>query len=115
MILPPLHIHMVMSISFIVAILIIAMLMIVPAIYLVIYKREIPNHPIPVLLKILLLIPSLIWVGIFTGSYIAFRKKNIHQTKQYKFSSNSRFFGIFLLLLSVACTIIYYTSKNNPF
>lgn len=113
MILFPLH--MVISTSLIVAMLIVAILMIAPAIYLVIHKRDIPNHPVPLLLKILLLIPSLTWVGIFTGSYIAFRKKKINQTKQYKFSSNSRFYGIFLLLLSVVCTIIYYTSKNNPF
>lgn len=107
--------HMVISTSLILAMLIVAILMIVPPIYLVIHKRDTPEHPVPILLKVLLLIPSLTWVGIFTGSYIAFRKKKINQTKQYKFSSNSRFYGIFLLLLSVVCTIIYYTSKNNPF
>ncbi|MFD0962984.1 hypothetical protein [Pseudofulvibacter geojedonensis] len=107
--------HTVLSASLIIAMLIVAALMIIPSIYLVLHKRNIPEHSVPLLLKILLLIPSLTWVGIFTGSYIAFRKKKINQTKQYKFSSNSRFYGIFLLLLSVVCTIIYYTSKNNPF
>lgn len=95
-------------------IIVIAIVFVFP-IYLVIYKRNIPEHPIPFWMKALLLIPSLTWVGIFTGSYIAFRKKKTDQNKLYKFSSNSRLYGIFLLLLSIVCTIIYYTSKNNPF
>ncbi len=80
--------------------------------YLVFYKRNIPEHPIPVFAKIVLIFPSITWVGIAISLYIMYRKKGVVDNKTYKFDKSTRNYGKFLLVFSLICvslTMIYKT------
>ncbi len=59
-----------------------------------------------------MIIPSLTWVGLITGLYIMFRKKEFSDGKTYKFNKSTRYYGTFLLVLSIICTVFYLTMNG---
>ncbi|WP_344925280.1 hypothetical protein [Aquimarina addita] len=75
--------------------------------FLVLYKREEPSHEIPWWAKIILIVSSLTWIGLLTSSYIIFRKKEYENDKMYKFSKPTRYYGIFLFVLSVLSSLFW--------
>ncbi len=82
--------------------------------YLVFYKRNEPEHQIPLFAKILLIFPSITWVGIVISLYIIYRKKGEGENKKRKFNKSTRDFGRFLLIFSIICVsllIIYNLIK----
>ncbi|MDH7446872.1 hypothetical protein [Aquimarina sp. 2201CG14-23] len=81
--------------------------------YLVFYKRNVPEHGIPIFAKVVLVITSLTWIGLISGSYILFRKKEFVDGKNYKFNKSTRNYGAFLLILSVVSTIFYLLSRDT--
>lgn len=72
---------------------------------LIFYRRNEPEHNLPIWIKLLLVIPSLTWIGIITSLYILTRKKIFDNSKMYKFNKSTRDFAIFLLVLSIICSI----------
>ncbi|PKV51319.1 serpentine type 7TM GPCR chemoreceptor Srz [Aquimarina sp. MAR_2010_214] len=96
----------------IILLIIIILLLFVFPFYLIFYKRNEKEHGIPIFAKIILIIPSLTWVGIITGLYILFRKKEFSEGKNYKFNKSTRYYGTFLLVLSIACTVFYLIMKE---
>ncbi len=82
--------------------------------YLVFYKRNEPEHQIPLFVKILLIFPSITWVGLIISLYIIYRKKGEGEFKKHKFNKSARSFGRFLLIFSITCVsllIIYNLVK----
>ncbi|MBQ4819281.1 hypothetical protein [Aquimarina sp. MMG016] len=96
----------------IILLVIIIVLLFVFPFYLIFYKQKEKEHGIPIFAKILLIIPSLTWLGIITGLYILLRKKEYPDGKGYKFNKHTRNYGIFLLSLSIVSTIFYIVVRG---
>jgi len=79
--------------------------------YLIFYKRNEKEHGIPIFAKIILILPSLTWIGVITGLYIVFRKKEFSDGKNYKFNKSTRNYGTFLLVMGIVCTVFYLIMK----
>ena len=73
--------------------------------FLILYKRNEPEHSLSIWTKFLLIIPSLTWVGLITSLYIITRRKTFDDSKKYKFNKSTRDYAIFLLVLSIGTTI----------
>jgi len=75
--------------------------------FVVLYRREIPEHSIPLWAKLLLIIPSITLVGIAIMSYIIFRKKIYKDERIYKFDKPTRYYAMFLLGLSILASVLW--------
>ncbi|TYB78608.1 hypothetical protein [Bizionia myxarmorum] len=80
---------------------------------LIFYKRNDPEHNLPIWIKIVLVIPSFTWVGILTSLYILFRKKDFNSVKAYKFSKSTRNYAIFLFVMSLAFSIFHLVRMQS--
>ena len=89
----------------IILILVVILLLFLFPFLLIFYKRNEPEHNLPIWAKLLLIIPSLTWVGIITSLYILLRKKDFGKNKTYKFNSSTRNYAIFLLIMSIGFSI----------
>jgi len=85
---------------------IILLVFILPILMLLFYKRNEPEHDLPVIAKLLLIINSLSGIGIILSLYILFRKKNYNGIRMHKFNKSMHVYAYIMLIISTL-TVIY--------
>ncbi|RIA09367.1 hypothetical protein OE09_1199 [Flavobacteriaceae bacterium MAR_2010_72] len=92
------------SIQIIFIVVIIIFLIIAPY-FLIYYKRNEPEHGLPLYVKLILIVPTITWLGLIPSIYILTRKKDFDNNKKYKFNRSTRNYAVFLLIMSLLFTI----------